>query len=651
MTIPAAAQSPQAAGRAVVQDGRPAAVVVIADEPTAVSKYAAQELVYHVEKATGAKLTVVSEGASAAGARSALPTGANFRIYLGETRASRAAGIDAQQLAPETFVLRSSNNALYIVGKDASGDPLDTNTFAGTLFGVYEWLERDLGVRWVWPGSLGTYVPHARTVTARTVNEKIAPKFFQRNVRGGLTFTSKEHPELGFSPKAAEEYAKNQTVFLRRNRMGRGVRISYGHAFVDWWAKYGAEHPEWFQLVDGKRGPTRPGASYSMCVSNPEFQKKIVELWREKRATMGTDGPSFINAVENGIMGLCECENCKAMDGPEPVNYMKYYLPNHKMTGSRFVTDRYAKFWLAVQAEAAKTDPDVTLIAYNYFNYFHSPSKSVKLHPNILVGSYPSSGWFPRSADEHEWFKQQWKGWHETGARLFSRGNYCLDGYNMPFIFAHQYTDEFHNQVRNGMEATDYDALTGQWSTQGPNLYVLMRLHIKPDASADELLAEYYSAFGPAATQVKEYFDYWERYTSGQRETINRVFGMPLASRWRAFASSAHVIFPQESFAPAEAMLAKAATAAVGNAEAMARVEFLQKGLAHAKLSARVSGLLSVADPQSTPERGKQALDELIAFRRVNENSGIANFNHSAWTEDASWALPKAAPIQTAPAQ
>ncbi len=59
---------------------------------------------------------------------------------------------------------------------------------------------------------------------------------------------------------------------------------AYGHAFTDWWKKYGAEHPEWFQLVNGQRGPTKPGGSYSMCVSNPEFQHKIVELWKERRA-------------------------------------------------------------------------------------------------------------------------------------------------------------------------------------------------------------------------------------------------------------------------------------------------------------------------------------------------------------------------------
>src|SRR5450759_5229630 len=48
---------------AMVENGRPGAVIVTADQPTAVARYAAQELAYHVEKATGVKLIVTTESA------------------------------------------------------------------------------------------------------------------------------------------------------------------------------------------------------------------------------------------------------------------------------------------------------------------------------------------------------------------------------------------------------------------------------------------------------------------------------------------------------------------------------------------------------------------------------------------------------------
>ncbi|WP_438480463.1 DUF4838 domain-containing protein [Oleiharenicola lentus] len=616
----------------IATDGQPAAVIVLADQPTAVARYAAEELVYHVEKATGAKLAIVSE----AGPR---PAGL-APIYLGDTRAARSAGLEVKKLAPEIFVYRTVENALFIAGNDAVGDPLEPATFAGTLLGVYELLERELGVRWLWPGELGTFVPKRRTLAISAHNETIVPHFFQRNVRGGLTFTGKT-AALGFSPAAAADYAQAQTVFIRRHRMGRSERLFYRHAFTDWWEKYGQDHPEWFQLYKGKRGPPKPGDHYSMCVSNPEFHREIVAQWQRRRESDPQNAPRYLNIAENGIVGFCECEPCRAWDGPTPPDYLDFYAPKSKMalTGKRFVTDRYARFWLAVQRLAEEIDPQVVIVAYNYFNYFYYPSPEIKLNDRILIGAYPSSGWYPRSPEENAWFRKQWAGWQATGAQLFSRGNYCLDGYTMPHGYAHQFTDEFKDQVKRGMVATDYDALTGQWAAQGPNIYLLMRLHTRPDATADELLAEYYAAFGAAAPQVKAYFDYWERYAVAQIPLMQELFA-DNTTRWRTPAKVSHHIYPEAAFVAAEKFLAEAAAAVAGDSEARARVQFIQNGLTHAKLCVRAASLLSLSELAADPARSAEALRELIAFRRAHEREWIANFNHSAWTEEASWRLP-----------
>ncbi len=619
-------------GLTLVLDGRPEAVVVVASNPTPVAQYAAEELVTHVERASGARLKVVRE--------EEVPADARVRIHVGATRAAQAAGIDVAQIRPETFVLRTTASGLLIVGGDESGDPLDPGTFAGTLFGVYELLERELGVRWLWPGELGTFVPKRSTIVVRSIDETKAPRFLQRNVRGGLTFAPKRG-ELGFSPEAAEEYGRAQAVFLRRHRMGRSEKLYYRHAFTDWWEKYGKTHPEWFQLVNGKRGPTRPGETYSMCVSNPELHREIVRQWRLRRETDPSNEPRYLNVAENGTIGFCECENCRAWDGPQPADFLDHYPAKSKMAlqGGRFVTDRYARFWLAVQKEAEKVDPRVTIVAYNYFNYFYHPSPEIRLNERILVGSYPSSGWYPRTHDENAWFQRQWAGWRATGARLFSRGNYCLDGYAMPHLYARQFADEFKDQVEQGMIATDYDALTGQWAAQGPNLYLLMRMHARPEASADELLADYYGAFGAAASHVKAYFDRWERHALDNREAARELFA-DNTTRWRAYSKVAHRLFPEESFLPAEAQLREAAEAVVADAEALARVRYLQAGLMHAKLCSRAAAVLSLAETASPPERERAVWNELVAFRRAHEREWIANFNHSGWSEEAGWRLP-----------
>ena len=90
----------------LVQDGRPASVIVLPAQPNPVERYAAQELSEHFAKASGATVPVHNEDAlgGAATAR---------RIYLGNTRAARSAGLDGTKLPRETFTLRSADNALF----------------------------------------------------------------------------------------------------------------------------------------------------------------------------------------------------------------------------------------------------------------------------------------------------------------------------------------------------------------------------------------------------------------------------------------------------------------------------------------------------------------------------------------------------------
>ena len=377
-----------------------------------------------------------------------------------------------------------------------------------------------------------------------------------------------------------------------------------------------------------------------MCISNPDLRNEIVAQWRQQGGGKPGGLRPFVNAVENDVPGQCECDRCRALDGPEPADYRRFISPKSKIASKPFVTDRYVKSWLAIQEIAARDDPEATVVGYAYLNYFAPPTSGVTLNEHVMIGFCPSSWFYPRPDDEHTWMKAQWLGWAKTGARIFMRTNYFLDGYCMPYIFAHQFADDFQNAARNRLYGTDFNSLTGQWATQGPNLYLLMRLQTRPDAKPNDLLAEYYAGFGPAADAIKAYFDHWEAYLMAGRASLPNIFKSFGASRWRSFARAAQAIFTPASFSDAEALLAAAASAAAGDGEASSRVEFLQLGLEHARLSCEAAEKLTLGDPQSTYERGKDALDALVAFRRAHERSFISNFNHCAWVEEQSWVLP-----------
>src|SRR5262249_8667607 len=224
-------------------------------------------------------------------------------------------------------------------------------------------------------------------------------------------------------------------------------------------------------------------------------------------------------------------------------------------------------------------------------NYFWAPDPAIKLHRNVVVGFVPwfrAAGWFPRTDAEQEWIKRQWTGWQGSGATLYYRPNWFLDGYAMPRFSMHQFADAFQFYARHGMTGTDFDSLQGQWAAQGPNLYLLARLHVRPEAPADDLLGEYYRAFGPAADTIKEYWDYWEGYAIKNRPRAFESIRSRRGGNFRRYALYAQVadeLYPAGCFGPAKAILSRALEKTSSNDAALyrRRVMFLQDGLRHAE--------------------------------------------------------------------
>jgi hypothetical protein len=100
------------------------------------------------------------------------------------------------------------------------------------------------------------------------------------------------------------------------------------------------------------------------------------------------------------------------------------------------------------------------------------------------------------------------------------------------------------------------------------------------DKTVEEILDEYYEAFGPAKASVKEYFDYWERVT----EPITRRHWQAIANKYRlqdpdglnfrTFYKAAHEIYTPEVMSEGRRLLRVAAARSTGDETASKRVEF-----------------------------------------------------------------------------
>jgi len=622
------------------------AIVVVPDHAEAIAKYAAEEFVWHVEQATGTRLSIVREAD--------IDDTDLARVYIGATKAAAKAGIDVNTLPPEACVLRFVEGNLFIAGKDGPGDPLSAgHTHSGTLWGVYEVLEYGLGVRWLWPGELGIHIPKQESLKLADINQTIFPHYIQRQIRAGLGpqgFVLADK-RLAFTKKQREQYAHDQNVFLRRHRMGKSPNTFFseprhgsGHAFGGWWQRYGKQHPEWFQqLPNGQRGPGNPDKPHqtSMCVSNKELQRKVVELWAEDREKRPGQ-PLGLGIGESDGSAMCQCAKCLAWDGDAfdienlPAGLERSFLPVQAST-------RYARFAKEIHALASKIDPDVKVHYFAYLNYFWAPDEDVKLHKNIIIGFVPWfrwAGWFPRTEQEDAWIKQQWMGWQRTGASVFYRPNWFLEGYTMPHVFMHQFADTYHFYHNHGMIGTDFDLLQGMWAAQGPNLYMLARIQVRPEMPIDELLEEYYGAFGPAAETVRKYFNYWEKYALNNRARVANSIQSRQDGRFRRYAHYTRVtdeLFPPEVFNPAMNLLDQARDACDASADPTytARVEFLREGLEHSLQCVKTAAIVN--DPQASPADRGRALSRLATYRRSLKNLNIANMDRAGIIETDSW--------------
>ncbi len=609
----------------VVEQGESRAVVVLAEEPSPVARYAAQELVRHVEKATGVSLPVATE--------SEVRKETLTRIYIGMTHAAREKGLVVDELEPDVFILRTIDGDIYVLGKEEKGlDPLDENNpYSGTLFGVYELLERSLKVRWLWPGELGTYIPETSTVRVGELDEEIAPSFrFRRyrwrRVQRVLNDYSADDRRLAFSDEGLKNYGKDLNTYIRRHRMGYSEpKPPVGHYFRDWWERYGEEHPEWFMMQEnGERGPEpditelQYSRGVAMCVSNPNLHDYILEeVW---------DGGDIIRLgeVDRGV--YCHCPDCKAWDPPQP-----------EWAERRIISDRYARFWKNISERAREIHPDVTVTTFLYMHYFMAPLTDIELNTNIYGEYVPWGGgntlWFPASEERIDRAKEQWHGWSKTGITMAYRPNHTLSGYAMPHINTWQGGEFFKFTYENGSIGFDFDSLIGQWGVKGLEHYMYFRLFSDPERSIEEIRKEYFSAFGPAADAVERYFDYWE-------ENNHLLLDEGVWHNLRRRPYHVPGQYPENVFPPAEEILDEAMQRAHEHprTEYAERIAFLKAGLEHAQHTVRF--LRKLGPYGSSPERredfeeARRALEDLIQFRRDHEHLYIADYVHLAQVEN-----------------
>jgi len=229
----------------IVAVAQPMAQIVTPAQSTYLEEFAASELQGYLEKISGARIPILKEGD-----KREFP----YSFFLGATQQASKADVraDAKMMGYDGFELRSIPGGLIVRGRDD----------LGTVFGVYELIERYFDVRWFMPGELGEHVPRSKTLYIGNVHLIFKPSFRVRWVGTG-------------------EWSLRQRMNAYVKAGGRNVGINWKwhfHTFIKLIPpeKYYAEHPEYFALVDGKRTVTNSKShGNQLCTSNPNVIREV----------------------------------------------------------------------------------------------------------------------------------------------------------------------------------------------------------------------------------------------------------------------------------------------------------------------------------------------------------------------------------------
>jgi len=621
-----------ALGINLVEDNIARVTIVIPETSAESVKWAAEELQRHVNKASGVTLPIISENQ--------LPAKTPGMIFLGNCKQTKENGIDVSTLKRNEAIISVNNDNVSIAGKDDSGNWLGGTISTGTLFAVYDLLDKNLGVRWLWPGELGTFVPNKSTVEFAVSNSK-----FKLPLRFAHWRTGGAGNVVGWSDDAnRSKFIHEQELWKTRNRMNLDLSLQYyPHGFTDYWSKLGKTNQEFFNLLpDGTR---RPDTLYcggrddliSMCVSNPKLHRHIVEEWKNNF------NPAIpqINVNENDTMGKCVCDSCMAWDeSPIPAETRRAEAKKRfdakdvnwaEALGN--VSNRYAKFYLAVLAEADRLAPEkkAELAALCYANYSDAPKNKFN---GRIIQRYCPPIMFPWTADKVAYYKNTWRGWADAGADMIMRPNFTLDGHCYPVDYHRQYADIFAFSRNKRLIGLDFDSLTGSFATQGLTLYTIARMQNDFSMSGADVEKEYYKAFAPAGNEIKAYFDYLADFSQNISVNVcNKVEG----GNYSKFYSEGAKYFNDEFFIKANGLLKKAELKAEFNPESLARIKFLQTGLSNSELTvaAETAYLQYKKDGNALPF--SLALKKLDDFRGAHEAEYFGNVGLMNSFEDSTW--------------
>jgi len=446
----------------IVDQSGAKAVIVVTDDATDQVKAAADELSKYIRLSTNADVKIKKYS--------------EMKIDQGDVRIIIKTG----KLRNDELVNPFVNTDEYSISfPDKRTITINGATDWGTEFGIYEFLERYVGVRWLMPGPDGAFVPSTNKLSVPILDVRGNPAFMSRLLSG---------------LKGLEQY-----LWARHNRMHGQIKFHHNLFNLFPPAIYTKTHPEFFPMIEGKRYLPKDGTEHAWqpCFSAPGIVEEAVKNICHYFAKHPEESSYSLGVNDSG--GHCECDICRAKSSD-----VKNFL------GLRNMSDLYFEWANAVTEGVLKQYPDKWFGCLAYSEVAAPPLK-IKVHPRIIpFMTYDRMRWImPAYENEGKKLTEQWlrkasvMGWYD-----YIYGT----PYLVPRVYFHKMADYYRYGYEHGVRAMYAEAYPN-WG-EGPKLHVAMKLQWDTDLNVDKLLSDWYEKCvgGEAAPYLKAYYDLWESF-------------------------------------------------------------------------------------------------------------------------------------------
>jgi len=587
----------------LVENGQVKVPIITAIDAPAEILNAANDLANYIEKICGSRPKVISGTKSIP--KSAVWIGVQPKVI--EIFGDLNTGFQY----PEEILIACKDRHLLIAGRD--NFMKDVQIEYGTVNAVYTFLQKYLGVRWLWPGDLGEDIIPTDTIILPSFEYRFHPVFLKREIMA-----------LASRIPTTDTWTRYQRLKLdsfKRDASG----------FSTWWDRFHKDHPDWFALQpDGTRDCYPSPANVKICLSNPEVRDQwIADV--EEILKKNPLAKMFSAAANDGIyQGHCTCKSCREWDHPKAITFpytWKGYEEKYVALTNRAIT-----FCNHVARKLKERFPDRSDLYVMASSYGASkpPPIDIVLEDNIVVSHV---GWFPIIGEaRRQKDKDEFKNWAKSAKNMFFRPNlwYFTGGvWGLPDPSLKNTIEDFRFLAENKCIGLFVDTAREHWSTQGPQYYIMAQLAWDPLKDGKLVMEDYYRrGFGKASEKIKAYWDLME--VANEKRMSPPDFPYGSAGRFKQVPLFLNV-YTDDFFNRAEDLLRQAETLVKDEAEIYRkRVEFVKTGYDFARIM--ISNIPLMSRIRESKGKDTQALEKVIEnwndIKKLCEKAGPIALNY-----------------------